>query len=189
MLKILLTSTNPIKQTAVSQFFNEINKQIILEPKNCDNLMIPTQPVNCSVPCAFKRIELFNDIINNYDMVISIQNDIMRIDDTTQYYDCACTIIRLNNGILGIGYGNKIMCPIKEINLGYPIIFTDNIKGYTTTAGNYFESKKLAEKADNWMQDMANVDRTDQILVALRTAYQALSANQDSNDQLRNIKK
>lgn len=179
MIKILLTSTSSIKRLAVNKFFNEINEEIILDciSKNNDNLLLPAQPVNCSIQCAFMRMIAFNNELSNYDMIISIENDITLDERSNQYYDCAGVIISLNNGTIGIGFGDKILCPIKENNLGYPIVFSENIRGYTTTAGNYFESQKLTKNANNWMLDMANIDRVDQILTGLHNAYQNLQKN------------
>lgn len=176
MLKVLLTSTNQKKQDAVKIFFDEIKKQITLDSKNCDNLAIPPQPVDCSLSCALKRIDSFNDILNNYDVVVSIQNDISQDCNTRKYFDNACAIIRLNNGVMGNGCGIKIECPIQK-EPGYPIFPYGN-KGYHTTAGEYFKSANLAKSADNWMLDIANIDRSEQILVALREAYKDLNTKQ-----------
>jgi len=176
MAKILLTSTNKKKQDAVNIFFGEINKQIILETKNCDKIEIPPQPVDCGLSCAQKRIEAFSDILDDYDMVVSIQNHISYDRNEQKYYDNACAIIRLKNGVMGMGNGIKIMCPISK-EPGYPT-FPNGTIGYHATAGEYFKSANLTKNADNWMLDLANIDRTDQILVALREANQDLEKKQ-----------
>lgn len=170
-IKVLLTSQSPIKKSAVEKFFSSLSKQIVLTCYSSDSINLPAQPINCSIPCAQRRIEALNPIINNYDLTISIENDITFDHDRTKYYDCAGVVIRSRNGIVGIGQSEKIFCPVRISYLGEIIDFSDKIKGYGTTAGSYFVFKNLTLNANNWMKDIANIDRFEQIIDGLDDAY------------------
>lgn len=169
-LNVLLTSTSDIKKTAVIKYFNQHKKSHILQCKDCDDLNLPPQPINCGIFCAFKRIEKFNDIKNNYTIIISIENDLIS-EKTNEYFDVANVVIQTNNRITGKGKSTPIACPITADKMGKISKYSNAINGYSDTAGEFFKSIGLTKNANNWMKEMAGINRLEQLNEALTNAF------------------
>ena len=182
--KILLASASAIKKEAVKQYF----KDWIVDCINCDAVGLPPQPVNCGMECAYQRVcfAKLQRPDQSYDLVIAIESDVVIKDGS--YFDRVHVRIEAGD-IVGVGKSDDIMFPLAsaEACASQPIvsfILSDKIKGYATTIGEYLH-KETGCDAKNWMWDLKEINRTDQILTGIAEAYDDLTKNIASCSSIR----
>lgn len=176
-LQIILASTSDIKHDAVEEFISELYSNFQIETINCDKLGLPSQPIDCGESCTYQRA-LF--VRNNYDncddcLIIAIENDIVKEDNS--FYDRAHTRLEFKS-IAGVGVSQKFHCPVsKNFDQQKLIVFdpNNNIKGYNIEASAFMNKPIINTK--NWMLEVLNIDRKDQIIESLEKAFLNLEDN------------
>lgn len=180
MSVIVLTSNSDIKKKSILKLLaNKFKKFEIMYCPMMGNIL-PPQPYNCGIKCAKERINFakfqyqqYNPSINYY---ISVENCIQEIDG--KYYDI-CYVVIESNGFISEGQSNsniliedKIM---EEMKQG---IFLSNDKnqiyGYVKSVGELYYEKNKNILSDNWMRDIAGIDRSVMIDEALNDAWNKL---------------
>lgn len=185
-MKLLITTTNPIKHKAVFEIFGT-DKLIPYElPKNIN----PEQPFGiegdktCALICAVNRtLNVPKKFIgDNYiDHIISIENGII-LDDGIYYDICEVDIydVKNKNHITSQYFNSKIKIPIHKRYIDEMLKGAKNIKnGYDVTIGSIIvqDSIMIENKvtASNWMEYFG-VPRNAQIKKTLEYCYSLLQS-------------
>ena len=200
MTKIILASENNIKENVVKKWFKKyIQKDILLLKKvKINDKLLPPQPINTGgiLSCNDRIKYIINNIdtLENYNYIISIENSIKIIDNKI----IDCVNIKIKNLLTTNEYsysGGDIEISYKILK-EYPKIINvidDLIRNYEETNKKYiFDgcSKTFGELInkyypdiphDNWMINIYNKNRSDQILSVLKKLTPKIKADINNN--------
>jgi len=163
-----LTSHSKLKLNVVKQFF----KQFDINAISIDSPETGTeQPfgIENTYKCARKRMQINNDLTKGH--IISIENGVY-LDDKGVYQDVCAVVMR--NIETGEEYTNAKH--IKNTSIVVPdaeeIVqtLTKCKLGFTKTFGRYL-SEKHGVRANNWMAELCDFPREDQIVIGLQDAF------------------
>lgn len=168
-MHIVLTSTSPLKQQAVFEFFQlyfGFDPHLHLLSVNVD---LPNNPVNDGGEyCATQRLERAQ-VDFHFDMIVSVENFMLEYPDGT-YRDHCFVLIQDSEGNRfsvvsdGIDFDQEAA---KAMLASTPTFVDGQIIGYSQTVGKYFATQDSSVPHDDFMRVLCNYPRVKQIKNAL----------------------
>ena len=164
-MKVLLASKSEIKIKAVKEI---LGNDIDLETISCDNLGLPSQPIDSAEQCALIRLENIM-MIPGYDVYIAIENGIYQLS-----FEDVCVIAVYRNE--KITTAKSIGVPLDSKSYERYLAASNEVNrlGRDVTYGKFLSlsaSKSNPISHDNWMKQIAGIDRHDQIISALKLIW------------------
>jgi len=179
-MKVLLCSNSSLKLAGTKIFINTLSDDKIdldIDTVDCDELKLPSQPLNCADSCAKERLNYGKQktFPKEYDYMIAIESGIINGHEE-------CVAIIEHKGAIGIGidsfkirtdyleYLNKLeKIDYVRDNQNVPKI-NEKITGYNKTLGEFL----CPSNSKNWMKEIVGIDRLDMITQSLDSAFKNL---------------
>lgn len=173
-MKIALTSESPIKVKAVREIFKPNYKNLIIETFNTGQ-DLPSQPINDGGMMACReRIKVLDkklkEKVKEYDYIISIESSIL-FDVNKEIYDVVNIILKEKGDVYMITSSfikiPKLFHRLIEILSRKYTNKKTMIPSFNLTFGQILKEKRFVKDDKNWMKELVDVDRQNQIKDAI----------------------
>jgi non-canonical (house-cleaning) NTP pyrophosphatase len=173
-MNVLLCSTSPLKFQAVTEYFREILKyeNLNIEAFNCENLKLPSQPVNNTALCAQERLNYVKNKTKQYDYIISIENGLRFHVGSNDLSIDECYVILEYKDLRASGK-SEVRVPKKYSHLlkNFNTSSHDKFGESCITLGEMISQLDSSIDPKNWMKTECGYDRIDMIKDALKFAF------------------